>query len=279
MKNVTFECETVTPIFLAGADGATPELRPPSIKGMMRFWWRALNGHLRLDELLKREGRQFGASDKNIGKSRIHIRVSSNGLAIDDYFVLPHKRNFKSRGISPNQKISILLSCLDDVNEYSDILKATLLLGGFGKRARRGFGSIKIFNIDNQHYNMDFKIQDVLKLINGLGADNYRIEGNKITLKENIVQDYPFVKEIQLGYDYPSWEELLKTIGQASHECKNDSLGFAFDGKRLASPIYVSVLKSSDNKFLPLVTTLNTVFEKRAPVNLVKQNEFKKMIL
>ncbi|OPX29474.1 MAG: type III-B CRISPR module RAMP protein Cmr1 [Candidatus Omnitrophica bacterium 4484_171] len=48
MKTITFECETITPMFLAGADGRTPELRPPSIKGAMRFWWRAMNGHLPL---------------------------------------------------------------------------------------------------------------------------------------------------------------------------------------------------------------------------------------
>ncbi len=43
MRSITFECETITPMFLACADGKTPELRPPSIKGLMRFWWRAMN--------------------------------------------------------------------------------------------------------------------------------------------------------------------------------------------------------------------------------------------
>ncbi len=43
MRSITFECETITPMFLARADGKTPELRPPSIKGLMRFWWRAMN--------------------------------------------------------------------------------------------------------------------------------------------------------------------------------------------------------------------------------------------
>ncbi len=51
MKTIEFECETITPMFLAGADGKTPELRPPSIKGLMRFWWRAMNGHLPLNNL------------------------------------------------------------------------------------------------------------------------------------------------------------------------------------------------------------------------------------
>lgn len=36
-KKIIFECEVVTPMFLAGADGKTPELRAPSIKGAIRF--------------------------------------------------------------------------------------------------------------------------------------------------------------------------------------------------------------------------------------------------
>ncbi|MBV6443394.1 MAG: hypothetical protein EPGJADBJ_05133 [Saprospiraceae bacterium] len=46
METIIFHCETVTPMFIAGADGVTPELRAPSIKGALRFWWRAMNGHL-----------------------------------------------------------------------------------------------------------------------------------------------------------------------------------------------------------------------------------------
>ncbi len=30
MNTIKFECEIITPMFLAGADGKTPELRPPS---------------------------------------------------------------------------------------------------------------------------------------------------------------------------------------------------------------------------------------------------------
>ena len=41
MNTITFELETITPMFMAGADGETFELRPSSIKGDMRFWWRA----------------------------------------------------------------------------------------------------------------------------------------------------------------------------------------------------------------------------------------------
>ena len=44
-KEITASLEIVTPMFLGGA--ATTEvadaIRPPSIKGALRFWWRALN--------------------------------------------------------------------------------------------------------------------------------------------------------------------------------------------------------------------------------------------
>ena len=44
MHTITFTCETITPMFLSGANQDVPELRPPSIKGALRFWWRAMNG-------------------------------------------------------------------------------------------------------------------------------------------------------------------------------------------------------------------------------------------
>ncbi len=266
-------------MFLAGYDGATPELRPSSIKGIMRFWWRAFNGHLSIDRLMKEEGDKFGSADKNIGRSKFTIQVSNNELAKDDYYVLPHKKTFRSKGFSPGQKFSIGLSCYDNIEKYSDILKISLLLCGLGKRSRRGFGSVRILKVDNDQYNLDSKIQDVLKIINNISADKYKIVGDKIVLVKNISQDYPFVKEIQFGGQYPSWEEFLLTIGLSSHTCKNDSLGFADHGKRLASPIYASVLKNSSGLYIPIITTLNTAFQNSHPVDYAIQNKFKGMII
>ncbi|MFH0988531.1 MAG: type III-B CRISPR module RAMP protein Cmr1 [bacterium] len=41
-KKVTFKCEVITPMFLGGADPDKPELRPPSIRGAMRWWFRTM---------------------------------------------------------------------------------------------------------------------------------------------------------------------------------------------------------------------------------------------
>lgn len=42
--HIVFDCEVLTPLFLAGADPNTAELRPASVRGMLRYWLRALLG-------------------------------------------------------------------------------------------------------------------------------------------------------------------------------------------------------------------------------------------
>jgi CRISPR-associated protein Cmr1 len=55
MIQIHFNCEIITPMFLAGADTGQPELRPPSIKGAMRFWWRAVQRFTSPDDLKRRD--------------------------------------------------------------------------------------------------------------------------------------------------------------------------------------------------------------------------------
>jgi len=44
MDSKEFEVEVVTPMFLGRANNLEAELRVPSIKDMLRFWWRATCG-------------------------------------------------------------------------------------------------------------------------------------------------------------------------------------------------------------------------------------------
>lgn len=43
MRVAEFKFQIVTPMFLGGADQKAEGIRPASIKGALRFWWRALN--------------------------------------------------------------------------------------------------------------------------------------------------------------------------------------------------------------------------------------------
>ena len=290
METITFICETVTPMFLAGADGRTPDLRPPSIKGAIRFWWRAMNGHLSLEQLKKRETEIFGGSGENEGRSKVIIRIDQP-LRYDGgykYTPIPRK-NFQLPAFSPLLKYSITLSLNHNVtnndSENFDLEKIKSLfilfsiLGGLGKRARRGFGSFKILKINDNPYNIEYSLENILNLVNSIGNKKYKLEDNRIVLKENITTQYPFVREIQLGKKCGSWEKLVKKVSEASHQYNSWGTGSQnTDDPRFASPIYVSILKN-DNKYYPIITTLNAVYPSGITPSNNKSQEFKEAIL
>lgn len=71
MKTETFHLELITPCFCAGANQAVAEIRPASIRGQLRWWFRALGGNA-IDEALI-----FGSAAGDSGNgSRVRITVS-----------------------------------------------------------------------------------------------------------------------------------------------------------------------------------------------------------
>ena len=153
MQTITFECEVITPMFLAGADGSTPELRAPSIKGALRFWWRAMNGHLNLKELKEQEGKIFGDTVK---RSLFAIRVNETSIKKGEEKSVPHK-SYPSKCILPGSTFSVVFSMINQ-NEHWDLQKCkalfelTCLVGDFGKRARRGMGSVDIVGCSDKNW-------------------------------------------------------------------------------------------------------------------------------
>ena len=75
MKKVSITLETVTPLFLSGNDQNTVELRAASIRGQLRYWYRALLGGLgvtRPDRLHELESQVFGKEERG---SPVLVRV------------------------------------------------------------------------------------------------------------------------------------------------------------------------------------------------------------
>lgn len=71
-----FEIEFITPAFIRGADQRIPEVRSPSIKGAMRWWFRALAGSYFGDDAQKLkeiENQVFGSTKE---RSRVKISVT-----------------------------------------------------------------------------------------------------------------------------------------------------------------------------------------------------------
>lgn len=301
MHSITFTCETITPMFLAGADGQTPELRAPSIKGAMRFWWRAMNGHLGLEEMRKREGEIFGSAER--GRSRVLLKVKSiNELQIKKYARLPHRRDTgKYPSPAPSfevgQTFEVELRLLHETEhikfpQLKSLFELVALLGGFGKRVRRGMGSFVIRKMrmnkeDYQPYNIP-NIQEAHQLLSQLSR-HFDVQKDII---QNIftgqMEGYPFIRQIQLGKEYyESAEDLIVHIGTVSSELKDEnprryeaSMGHASGGKRFASPIYVSISQNEQGYF-PIITTLNTIadYHRRKDVDLFVQRNYKEQLL
>jgi CRISPR-associated protein Cmr1 len=186
-------------MFLAGADGQTPELRAPSIKGALRFWWRAMNGHLPLEELKERESEIFGGTDnrskvtlrikfdedvalkravrggdflkrdkKVLVKGKMKDEYSKQGLAYLFYLFINEQQKNK-KGFNVGEEFTITFSCKEDDNialsNFCAAFWAFVYLGGIGSRARRGAGSIAITNVDDTKVSNTFKAQNQIKFL------------------------------------------------------------------------------------------------------------------
>jgi CRISPR-associated protein Cmr1 len=291
MQSITFTCETITPMFLAGADGTTPELRPPSIKGALRFWWRAMNGHLPLEKLKDLEGQIFGNTEKRASFA-IRVLISeSMPLQIGQERPVPHK-NYPKVAILTKQRFKIQLSLNSDklfkINQLENLFVLTCLLGGMGGRVRRGFGSVTIVEKNDKPFDeLPTDLNTILNCLNSIAP--YFVHGTNTLGQKSIFsrfpreEPFPFIKQIQIGRKQSG---LTRKIADTAHHLKmksfrayDESLGNILNG-RWASPIYVSTMKNQEGSLCPIITTLKSVPKNnQALVNITLQETFKNHIL
>ena len=157
---------TVTPVYLAGAEHGLPELRAPSFKGLLRFWYRAFD-----PDFLDHEPLLFGGAGGTHGQSPFLLRVGASGpprrwtwnQAAVGRFDEGQGRNTKNgirylanralsdrRAIAPGAACTMHVLCLRraPAPEWRRALLGSLWLlfhlGGAGSRSRRGFGSFSL---------------------------------------------------------------------------------------------------------------------------------------
>lgn len=157
-----------TPMFIAGANPQEPELTPTGFKGVMRFWWRALNwSRIRINsetkeqalkELHQQEAELFGlASGDNKG---------GQGICLVDALSLSTSRTWQVRAdngikylmgqglknrtaFADQQQFSVTLTVNQKayIEKIKDVLILIGLVGGFGSRSRHGFGSVTLTDL------------------------------------------------------------------------------------------------------------------------------------
>jgi CRISPR-associated protein Cmr1 len=272
-------------MFLNGADGENPELRSASFKGVMRFWWRAMHGNLDLDELRKMEGRIFGSVDEPAQKSRVGVRILNRKIVECKYRPLPHSetKTFQNFSIAPGYSFRLALverGSSDSIGlDIENFFLLVSILGGFGKRSRRGFGSIQVIKINDQK-----PFETSLDSINRLLSAVNRAGGYAVNPGENAIESgftstnqFPYIEKIAIGSPCVKMDDLLIKIGNASHNNDCYYTGFQEGKNRFASPIYVSIIKQN-NAYRPVVTTLHHQFDPSYdPVTSPYGNSMKKM--
>lgn len=254
MHTITFTCETITPMFLSGADGTTPELRAPSIKGALRFWWRAMNGHLGLGDLKKVEGEIFGDTDK---RSSFAMQViEPQALEKLSQVVLPHKeRSFSKWAFKPRQLFQVVFRCRNEKTKQliENLFPLCCILGGFGGRSRRGFGSISLKNS-----NYPNTLTAIKNLLDNIVPNKFTLQSNELIYLTTLKNQYPYIESITIGR---ADAQMLRKIGQVTHEQKQQ-YGRRYDAivgsasPRFASPVYVSTIQTPQG-VQSIITTLH----------------------
>jgi len=297
-----------------------PELRPSEFKGMMRFWWRAIKADNDIKKLAKEEAEIFGSADKVIGKSKILIRITNENLSYGNDLKqdLENKYNCKwsfnleklignYRGIGylfystvlkpPRRKyikpgsvfiIEFLSQDKENLEKAIASFWASVYLGGFGTRARRGGGNITVIQVENSKNlkipEFILKGNDFQKIADWL-IDNFKKVKKLITGTENYPQNFvtdysnlSFSRFIISKDGKDKWFDTLNEVGKIFHDFRYDhrnqifkSAAFGFpvrhkngtvksaEHNRRSSPLIFKVLEV-DSKYYWMVLRLSGEF-------------------
>lgn len=172
----------VTPLFCAGADSTHSEIRLPSFKGVLRFWWRALAWSrcgADLETIRWQEDALFGSAGGSQSCVSMRLDLPTNPPIVRKGEVLTVSRTggdvvgegarylgygvmeafaSKKRGTKNGQltracrrapfDFTVLMRCRNlndtDLTSLKDALVALGTLGGMGAKSRKGYGSLSI---------------------------------------------------------------------------------------------------------------------------------------
>jgi hypothetical protein len=208
-------------------------------------------------------------------------------LSIDNYRPLLHNpaKQFTFRGIKPDQTFSLELIPRPPHAQVSPVVLSItalwLLLGGLGKRSRRGFGTLRLQkDVDSLPLKLD-TYRDVEAF------ENVLLQTISEALKE--VQNYistlritpallsnppafPILhanhtKILLCKKPFPTWEDAMRTFWNLlrSNPYRGDPVfGFAGSAGRQASPLHLRIVKIGD-KYHLLMTAFRSRFAGSSP--------------
>lgn len=320
MIKTRLECELLSPMFSYGSDKKNPELRASELKWLIRFIFRLCQvgeDCKDVNELRAKENDLFGDAEKKASPLKLLMLPKNEVQNVNSQKLVMHKA-FREPAFKTKSVITVDLKTLGNVSEsrhkeYILLSQFALLLGGMGKRMRRGRGSLVVKRIEsdveqlNQGDCIFSKPEQLLNficntlnnpLLSGEGA--YKLNKNQIFPANEINRDYPYIEQIVLGDSITDINTKLKNIDHASHVVNAKSPSFYTGyvvGKndrtvrnriklkkntRMSSSLIVSPVKIGKNIHL-LYTFIKPIFENKAISSLEiekedHRNSFKKLV-
>jgi len=163
LERLSVELISTTPIFGGGVVAGQPDervpIRAPSIRGHLRFWWRALRPvGTPTDEMRDRERQLFGGAAGDEGAAS-NVIVTVTGVrptdldpanpsfnSADGYALFPargERGQPAKRRWKPGVTFTLTVEApAADVAVVRQAMLAWILFGGYGGRTRRGLGSL-----------------------------------------------------------------------------------------------------------------------------------------
>lgn len=322
MQTIEATYEIVTPMFIGGADPNEVELRPPSIKGALRFWWRALhwgqclqatkndpNNALKL--LHQEEAELFGAAAKDKttrGQSSFLIKLTPAvnkyfqnewprnndggagylGYGLDSTEDKPHRKAIDTTQICnketkqkepPGFKLTLVLRkelSEDQKTQLKQALKLWGLLGGLGSRARRGFGSVNLTELDGNALTFP-DIESYKKEINNLLTSitlappmpifTALSTAMKIVVIKNDSHPTDYKKLMdQIGQEYKTARKTVSGLAREVYGLPLEGLSGRSDKKnRRSSPLLLHIHKINNNNYIGVFSFIPAEFHPKYP--------------
>lgn len=229
LDEITLKVENITPIFIAGADQKYIDnegLRAPTLKGLLRWWFRALmGGMVPTDTLRSFEEKIFGSTDKKspvrvlsfcdsqpskINKIPSNLQDLWNKIPYNNLQYLWFSIKLQERLYYPEgTEFEVILR---SENKYfldlvAGCLWLLIYLGGVGSRSRRGAGSLKVKKVKSSSYNSVYDF--VFRGNNVSDAKNF--------MEENLKRIFNNFKEyVNEKYDPPQNPQYFPILSKSS---------------------------------------------------------------
>lgn len=255
--------EFITPAFLCGANQSQAELRPASVRGQLRWWFRVLGGNRDMEQSV------FGGVHDNVQASKIVVRIS-NLQPRHDAFRAPAQgtgthylchfamvsgerkgiRTGTNAFFSPGTRftLNVFERFTLDENERNlliQTLEAFSRLGALGLRGTRGYGAFAPQN--NPMSELEFsqwKSQFKCVLIQRAGTTVFNNAGSLLDAFGNAL------KAFRKNQDLPA--ERSKT-----------ALGFSDGNERQASALRLRPVRVKEG-FIPVLVYTDQVSKYRS---------------